>query len=243
MYNIYRCVLQAEQHGVVSSSWRHLLGPIVQYYRCLLSRVLLASAILDVGHLETGRLVRLTQSMRALGLVALSKVEGAILVPTVMADRVEDVNQLVVLGNPAVGVVEARRNVVHAVCCGEGQRAVVEQVATLVRRDKLVLHVDAAALVRLLRGRLAEREVVPSVVGDVVGATGLVNLEEVQAASLIGDLDANVVAVDDLRPVGDAVGVNFASQHADRGRVLLVRSDAGGLSPLGRNCAGRDGDS
>lgn len=43
-------------------------------------------------------------------------------------------------------------------------------------------------------------------------------------ATLVSELDADVVAVNGSRPVGNAVGVDLATQDADRGRVALVRS-------------------
>lgn len=60
-----------------------------------------------------------------------------------------------------------------------------------------------------------------------MGAAGLVDLEEVQAAVAVGDLDADVVAVDAHRPVGNSVGVDLAAQDTNGGGVLLVGSDAG----------------
>lgn len=60
-----------------------------------------------------------------------------------------------------------------------------------------------------------------------MGAGGLVDLEQVQAAVAVGDLDADVVAVDAHGPVGNAVGVDLAAQDSDGGRVLLVGGDAG----------------
>lgn len=59
-----------------------------------------------------------------------------------------------------------------------------------------------------------------------MGAAGLVDLEEVEAAVAVGDLDTDVVAVDAHGPVGNTVGVDEAAQDANGGRVLLVGSDA-----------------
>lgn len=73
-----------------------------------------------------------------------------------------------------------------------------------------------------------------------MGAAGLVDLEEVEAAVAVGDLDADVVAVDAHGPVSNAVGVDLAAQNTNGGRVLLVGSDAG-ASAVTTDGNGRDG--
>ena len=80
----------------------------------------------------------------------------------------------------------------------------------------------------LVGGVEAGVQPVPCVVGDVVGAAGLVDAEHVGGAVLVGQLDADVVAVDGHGPVGDAVGVDEAAENTDGGGVLLVGGDAGG---------------
>ena len=167
-----------------------------------------------------------TQAAGALGLVADRHVELARLVLADGARRVGNVVQLVVLARPAG--IEARRDVVHRVGRGERQLAVVEEVLALLCGDVLVVHGDAAALVRGVLGRLPEGEVVPGVVGDVVGAGGRVDAQQVHGAAGVRDLDADVVAVDGAGPVGDAVRVDLAAEDADGGGVLGVRGDAGG---------------
>ena len=142
-----------------------------------LGSVLTPSTVFNIGDLETCRRMGVTKLMRAFGLVAFGQIEGALLVPAIVADRIEDVGELIVVGDPAALVVQARCNVVDAVGRGHGQLSVVEEVIALVRRHKLVVHVDAATPVRLLRRRLAKSEVVPGVVGNVVRTTGLVNLQ------------------------------------------------------------------
>lgn len=204
----------------------------ISFSTCLGSD-LLASAVLNVGDLEAGGRVVLAQGVRALGLVADAQVESALLIVTVVADRVEDVDELVVLGDPAALVLGARADVAHAVGGRERQLAVVHEVLALVGIDEFVVHGDATAGVRLVLGRLAKGEVVPGVVRDVVGTTRLVNLQEVDAAALVRDLDANVIAVDTHGPVGNTVGVDLASDNTDGGRVLLVGSDASTLATLG----------
>ena len=61
--------------------------------------------------------------MRASSLVLARPVESAGLVVTIVADGVDNVVQHVVLGDPAVGVVEAAGEVVHRVGAAEGQLA------------------------------------------------------------------------------------------------------------------------
>lgn len=179
--------------------------------------------------------------MRARRLVADGQVERAGLVPAILAQRIDKVEEIVVAGDPAVGVVEAASNKVHAVGRSQGQSARVEQRSAFLRVDKLILHVDAAALSGVFLGRPAKAKVVPSIVRDVVGTARRVNLEQDEAAASVRDSDAEVVAADGSRPVGDTVGVDLAAQDTDGGGVLGVRSDADGLAPA--EGAGRDGGS
>lgn len=179
--------------------------------------------------------------MRALGLVADAQVESARLVVAILASRVLHVDELVVLGDPAVLVLDARADVAHAVGGRERQLAIVEEILALIGRDEFISHVDAAAGLRVFSGRLAKGEVVPGIVGDVVGTAGLVNLEEVEAAAAVGDLDTDVVAVDTHGPVGNTVGIDLAAEDTDGGGVLVVGGDAGRLATLGGNGASRDG--
>lgn len=211
----------------------------------LLGSLGLAGAVSNVGDaLATVGDLR-TQSVRARRLVALAEIESADLVVSVLAEGIGHVDELVVLVDPAVGLAHAAGHVVHAVGGGQGQLAVVEEVAALAGIDELVGHVDAAAGVGVLLGALAEAKVVPGIVGDVVGAAGLVDLEEVEASVAVGDLDADVVAVNAHGPVGNTVGVDEAAQHADGGRVLLVGSDAcaSALTSAAGDRNGRDGGS
>ena len=73
-----------------------------------------------------------------------------------------------------------------------------------------------------------------------MGTLRSVNLQQVQAAVAVGDLDADIVAVDRARPVRDAVGVDLAARNADGRRVLVVGRDAGSLAAGERNGADRD---
>lgn len=101
-----------------------------------LSVNLLASAILDVDD----RLVkgdRLAETRGARRLVADVEVDGAGLIDTPLAERVLDVEQLQVLADPAVGA-HAGGSEVHAVGCGEGQVAVIEEMLALAGRDELI---------------------------------------------------------------------------------------------------------
>lgn len=132
-----------------------------------------------------------------------------------MADRVGDVVQHIVLGDKAVGLAKARRKKVHAVGCQEGQLAVVHEIGALARLDDLILHMNSSSSMWVVLRRLAEGEVVPSVVGDVVRAARGVNLEDVEGAVLVGDLDADVVAVDCAGPIGHTVGVDLAADNAN----------------------------
>ena len=200
------------------------------------------STVLNVDNLLSSRRVVRSHLVRASSLVALVQVKRASLVVTILADGVEHVVQLIVLGSIAVGLVlHARRNVVHAVGSRQGDLAIVQQVSTLAGRTVLPVHVDAPALVRLLVSTLAKSEVVPRIIRNVVSTARGVNLQHVEAASAVGDLDANVIAADGARPVGYAVGVDVAAHDADGARVHIVRSDAGSLAALGEGAGRSDG--
>jgi len=205
----------------------------------LQSSGLLAGAVHDVLNLHL-ELLDGSETAGALGLVADGKVEVALLVNAVLADGVVDVVQLVVLGDPALGLAEARGDVVHGVGGGEGKLAVVEEVLALGGVDVLVVHGDATAHLGVLGGRAAEAKVVPGIVGDVMGTAGRVDLEEVDGAALVGDLDADVVAVDGAGPVGDSVGVDLATQDSDAGGVHIMGSDAGRAGLASGERVGRD---
>lgn len=167
--------------------------------------------------------------MRARRLVADGEVDTTLLIPAPVADRVLDVEQLVVLGNPAVGLGEAAGDVVHAVGGREGEAASLEVLQAVVRRDDLDLHVDRAAGNRVLRGALARLEIGPGVVRDVVGSAGLIDAQEFDRAAVVRDPDAYVVAVDGHGPVGYPVGVDLAAQDANRRAVCVVWRNASGF--------------
>lgn len=105
-----------------------------------------------------------SKSVRAGGLVALLKIKGADLVVSVLAEGIGHVDQLVVLGNPAVGLADAASNVVHAVGGRQRKLSVVQKAAALAGINKLVVHVDTATGVGAGAGALAEAKVVPGIV-------------------------------------------------------------------------------
>lgn len=100
--------------------------------------------------------VGITELVRARWLVALGQIQSALLVPTVLANWVNEVVQLVVFRDPATGLVDAAGDIVHAVGASQGQLARVEEAAAFVGRAELVVHLDATAVVRVLGGRCAE---------------------------------------------------------------------------------------
>ena len=149
--------------------------------------------------------------MRTRGLVESGPIYGARLVDAKGAYRVGNVEQLVVVGDPARILGEAAGEEVHAVGCAQGQLAAlcVDQRRALGRVDIAVRHGHGAAGGRLVGGGVARVQVIPCVVADAVGAGRLVDFQEVDAAVGVRQGDANVVAVDGRRPVGDAVGVDL----------------------------------
>lgn len=211
------------QVTTASASW---IYTVAGYLSCVDN----TSAVLDVLDRHSGGSVGDTQLVRAAGLVAHSKVKGAVLVIAKVAHGIEDVDELVVLSSKGVGLLKAVGNIVDAVGGAKRQLAVVQQVGALADVDKLPVHVEAAALLGVGGGGLAKDERVPGIVGDVMGAAGGVDLEDVEGAALVGELNADVVAVDVAGPVGDAVGVDVAAEDADGGRVLLVGGDGDGAA-------------
>ena len=178
--------------------------------------------------------------VRAGGLVALGKVRVlAPLVDAKGAGRVGDVEEGEVVADPGVGLLAAGDEV-HGVCGGEGKSLVLgqEEVLALAHGDVLVGSRNATAHDGVISGGLAGDEVVVGVVGDVVCATGSVNLEEVDTAAVGRDANAHLVAANSAGPVGDAVGIDLATKYTNRRRVSVVRSDFDGLT-LGGNRKGR----
>jgi hypothetical protein len=176
-----------------------------------------------------------TELVRAGGLVALSQV--GVLAPLVDAHgagAVGDVEEGEVVADPGVGLLAAGDEV-HGVGGGEGEGLVVglEQVRALAHVDVLVGGCDAATLDWVLFGSPAGHEVVVGVVGDIMGAARLVDLEQVDAAAVGADLDAHVVAVNGAGPVGDTVGVDLATKNTNRGREVGVRSNRNAVVTLG----------
>lgn len=177
------------------------------------------------------------------GLVLSWVVEGARFVEAHGAKRVEDVVKNVVFADVGVVLIEAAGEVVHAVGGAERQLLAlgVDEVVALGRVDGLVGHLDGAAGSGLVGGRIASVEIVPGIVADVVGALGLVDTQKVDGAVGVGEGDADVVAVDGHGPVGDAIGVDFAAQHADGRREAGMGRDPDCLG-LGCSGVGQDGE-
>ncbi len=162
--------------------------------------------------------------MWAAGLVAGRQVERALLVKSYGADCVADVVQNVILSDPTARLGEAAADKVDAIGGAERQLGTVrvDEVSALGGIHLLVVHGDSTARDRISGGRLARLQVDPGIVAYVMRALALIDSQEVDGATAIAQLDADVVAVNGTWPVGDAVGVNLATKHANRGRVLVV---------------------
>ena len=148
-------------------------------------------------------------------LVADGEIDAAQLVVTELADRILDVEEAIVLSDPAVRLAQAAGDVVHAVGGGQGETAGLEVLDAVAGGDVLHLHIDGATGDGVNRGALAGDQEVVGVIRDVVGAAGLIDAEEVNRAAAVGDADADVLAVDRHGPVGDPVGVDLAAENAD----------------------------
>lgn len=151
------------------------------------------------------------QLVRARRLVADVEVKMALLVIAILADGIQQVDKFIVASDPAVAVLQTRRDKVDAVGGGKLQLALLKKRLAFVRIDELVVHGEAPALMRFVPGRLAKHKIVPRIVGDVIGTSRAVYLEKIQAAAPVRDLDADVVAVDRSGPVCHAVGVELAT--------------------------------
>jgi len=189
-----------------------------------------ASAVRNVVDRAGGQWDGQAEHAGARGLVANVEVEGAHLVDAVGADVVEDVEERVVLRHPRRGLGQARRDEIDAVSGFKSEAAVFgrDDVGALVHVDLFVVHVDAAAHGWVLRGVVTGHEVVPGVVRNVVRAAGLVDVQESHGAIAVADFDAHAAAAWETWPVGDAVGVDLATENANGGAVLVVRSDRDG---------------
>lgn len=121
-------------------------------------------SILNVDNVEAGRRVVGTKLMRARRLVADINIEMAYLVIAIFADGVKQVNQLVVASDPATLIFKAAGNKIDTVGCSELQRAILKKRFAFVWVDKLIVHGEASALVRLVPSRDSKDEIVPGVV-------------------------------------------------------------------------------
>lgn len=139
------------------------------------------------------------------------------------------------LRDPAFRLVKAASQEIHAVGCAQRQPVVLgaDEPRALGGIDGTVLHLDGAAGRGLLGGGFARVEVVPGIVADVVGALRLIDAQEVDLAVSVLEGYAEVGAVDGLGPVGDAIGVDFAAEHADGGGVAVVGCDPDGIAARG----------
>lgn len=187
-----------------------------------------------------------TQLVGAGGLVA--KIEVGIFasfVNTKGTGRIHDVEKGEVVADPRVSLL-ATGDEVHRVRGSKGKGLILgqEDVFALSHVDIFVRSGDATARGRILDSGVPSDKVVVSVVSDVIGSTGRVDLEEVDAATISGYTDTDLVAINSARPISDAVSVDLATKHTNRRRIDVVRSDRNGFT-LERNtkgiCAGRKG--
>ena len=112
----------------------------------------------------------------------------ALLIVTVMADRLLNVVQLVILSHPRLS--KARGQPVHTVGSGERQlaRSVGDEATALVGGDVLGINLDTTTWTgpaRLGDGVAGEQDV-PGVVADIVGTAGLVDVHDVNGAIAVG---------------------------------------------------------
>lgn len=75
-------------------------------------------------------------------------------------------------------------------------------------------HFDGTAGCRLVGGTVTSVEVIPGIVANVVRTLGLIDTEEIDGAVLVGEGNADIVAIDRIGPISDAIGVDFAAENA-----------------------------
>jgi len=132
----------------------------------------LAASVLDVVNWRISQNLGGAEAARAVGLVGGGPVERALLITAPRADGIEDIVELVVLGDPAVRLIETAGEVVHAVRRAERKFAIVgeDEVGALMGVNKFVVHSDGTAGGGSLSRGVAGGEVVPRVIADVVRA-------------------------------------------------------------------------
>jgi hypothetical protein len=155
--------------------------------------------------------------MRARGLVADSHIKVAHLIEAPRARSILDVIQRSVLPNPRVG--RAPNEVINRVRSHDRQFPVrsLDKRSTFRHRKLLPIRRDPTTHSRSFFSALSSVEVVPGVVGDVEGAAGGIDGQQVNSATGrgFGYLDADTVTAGFERPIGDAVCVDKAAEDAD----------------------------
>jgi hypothetical protein len=113
---------------------------------------------------------------------------GAGFIISISACRVEDVVEGKIPSNPRVR---------GATCDREGEKSLwlQKEVSALGHVDILVSDGEATATYRIQGGRLADREIVPGIIGNIVGTSRLVNLQEVNRSPFGAELYINIVAI------------------------------------------------
>ena len=190
-----------------------------------------------VGRVHHARLQ--TQIVRTDGLIAEIEVGTfASFVNTECTGRIRDVEKGEIIANPRFSL-PATSDEVHGVRSSEGKGLILGQKEghALPHSNILVRSGDTTAHHRFFTCGFARHKIVISVVSDVIGATGGVNLKQVYAAAISGHPDTNLVAVYSARPVSDAISVDLATKHPNRRRIDVVGSNRNG-STLRRNTKG-----
>ena len=217
-----------------------------------LDLLLIAGGIEDVVHILTFQLLLVAKLVGASGLVkaVLQVRRSAQLVLAQVTLAIVNVPELIVLSNPGVGLVE---NTVGQEVDRGGSRkrelAGLHQAAAAVRVDGFVSGLEAAGGldVCLFGSRVASLEIIPILEADIVGTGGVVQVHEEGRATLVGDLHAEVVAANGLRPIGKVVGVDFAAENTHGRGVVVMRgepnlttgSEAGAILAVAERLVGR----
>lgn len=102
---------------------------------------------MDVVNRRISQNLGSAEAARAVGLVGGGPVESTLLITAPRADGVEDIVELVVLGDPAARLIETASEVVHTVGRAEREFAIIgeDEVGALIGVDEFVVHGDGTA--------------------------------------------------------------------------------------------------
>lgn len=168
-------------------------------------------------------------------------VERALLVDAPGADWIQYVIERIMRGEPALRLIEATGQKVHAV--GGAQRKFVavgpDEAGALGRVDVDIVHCDGATGGWLRRRRLPGHEIVPGVIADVVCSARLIYAQKPDLSASVAERNANVGTIHGPRPVCDSVSVDLATQDTNGRGIAVVRRCPDGATVCRGTCGAK----